>query len=72
MPVVASDTDSRPEGVIKFAIGDGQQLVSVLLQVLSRLSQGSRRIPGPPKPSGSSCAETMLGMYKSLCNIGNT
>lgn len=71
VPVVASDTDSRPEGVTKFAIGDGQQLIGALLQVLSSSNQSGRRSPEPSKPLGAGCSETMLGIYKSLCSSGS-
>ena len=63
VPVVASDTDYRPEGVIKFRIADGQELVRALKHALAHLSEGTTVGSSHAHSNGS---ERISRLYREL------
>jgi glycosyltransferase involved in cell wall biosynthesis len=62
VPVVASDTDFRPEGVMLFRRGDVDSLVHALAQALER---GSECLPRVPSAAAGSF-DRLLAIYESL------
>lgn len=62
VPVVASDTDYRPEGVILFRKGDVADLVAKLTQVLTAPGAGSRS----PRPFRVQPATDLWEVYSEL------
>ncbi len=61
VPVVASDTDFRPEGVLRFRKGDAADLIH---KVHETLSHGERWQPAPAAAPDS--AARLVGLYREL------
>lgn len=61
IPVVASDTDFRPDGVVKFRIGDSEGLTKAIRSVLSPQKRGEDLCFDDYDPS-----EAVLKVYRGL------
>ena len=66
VPVVASDTDFRPDGVTLFRKGDVSDLVAKLGEVLAVPRVGSSR----PAPSQDQSARSLWQLYSELAGAG--
>jgi glycosyltransferase involved in cell wall biosynthesis len=64
IPVVASDTGSRPDGVLLFKVGDCTDLCRQLSRVLEKESLATRPDASPKPEEGS--ARKMLELYREL------
>lgn len=63
VPVVASDTDFRPEGTILFRKGDSADLLSKLIGVLGRGRGAPQSVPDQTGPSRQ-------GLWRVYCEVG--
>jgi glycosyltransferase involved in cell wall biosynthesis len=61
IPVVASDTDFRPDGVVLFRKGDSKDLADKILQVLSTSTPASE-----PEAEGQRPADALWSIYADL------
>ena len=63
LTVVASDVDFRPEGVVKFRVGDVQDLVCALRYALEHSDEITKTNSGHSQSGG---VETVIRLYGEL------